>query len=114
MNPLAVGAAAEQAAADHLKRCGARVLARNYRCRHGEIDIIAQDGGVVSFVEVRRRANFVAAADSIDDVKRRKVQLAAEYYLSSHGVDLPCRFDVVAVDSRGRLRWLKAAFYADE
>lgn len=102
------GAAAEQAAADYLAAQGLRLVARNYRCRGGEIDLILRDGGSLVFVEVRERAGagFGGAAASITATKQARIQLAAQHYLARHGLDLPCRFDAVLVQG-GRLEWLR-------
>ena len=114
MNRRSIGDTAEAAAAEYVQRRGARLLTRNYRCRHGEIDLIIQDGGVIAFVEVRRRARLAAAADSIVAAKRKKIQRTAEHYLAASDSDFPCRFDAVLADDKGQLCWLKDAFDADE
>lgn len=110
----AAGAAAETAAAEYLQHRGVRLLARNYRCRQGEIDLIIQDGGVIAFVEVRQRARLAAAADSIVKAKRAKIQRAAEHYLMACDGIPPCRFDAVIINADGCLRWIKNAFDAEE
>lgn len=110
------GAAAEQAAADHLARHGLAVLARNYRVKGGEIDLICRDRGVLVFVEVRARAGgaFGGAAASIDARKQARLVLAARHYLQrTRQDDMPCRFDCVLFDA-GRLTWLKDAFHAPD
>lgn len=111
--PTARGAAAEQAAAEHLEHQGLRVLRRNYRVKGGEIDLICRDRNVLVFVEVRARASsaFGGAAASIDARKRARLVLAARHYLQTQP-DTPCRFDCVLFDA-GRLSWLKNAFDAD-
>lgn len=109
------GRAAEQHAAELLRSQGLRVLARNWRCRFGEIDLIARDGTTLVFVEVRLRASeaFGGAAESIDAAKRRKLVAAANLYLSTHGASSPCRFDAVLIGADGRPRWVRDAFRAD-
>ncbi len=93
---------AEGLAALHLRQEGFRIVARNYRCRLGEIDIIARDGEAVVFVEVkaRRSFRFGAPAESVTERKRRSLEGAARYYLMQNPslADKPCRFDVVTVD----------------
>ena len=66
------GVAAEKAASDYLERAGLRIVARNWHCRYGELDIVARDGGTLVFVEVRQRraSGFGGAAASIDAAKR--------------------------------------------
>jgi putative endonuclease len=103
------GMEAEQAAADYLVARGLALVARNYICRGGEIDLILRDGASLVFVEVRERAGggFGGAAASITATKQARIRLAAQHYLSRHGLDLPCRFDAVLIQG-GRLEWLRA------
>ena len=110
---VARGREAEQAAADYLAARGLRIVARNFRVRGGEIDLIARDGATLVFVEVRQRRNadFGGAAASITAAKRRRLILAARHYLAGHG-EAPCRFDCVLAEG-GQLCWLRDAFSAD-
>ena len=103
------GMAAEQAAADFLVAQGLQLLARNYRCRGGEIDLILRDGASLVFVEVRERggSGFGGAAASITATKQTRIRLAAQHYLVRHGVDMPCRFDAILVQA-GNMEWLRA------
>lgn len=107
------GAEAEQAAADYLAGRGLRLVARNYRCRGGEIDLVMRDGATLVFVEVRARGGmgFGGAAASITGAKQARIILAAQHYLQRHRLDAPCRFDAVLVQG-GRLEWLPGAFEA--
>ncbi len=107
------GGSAEEQAARFLEREGLEVIARNYRTRLGEIDLVARDRGTLVFVEVRLRssARFGGAAASITPAKRRRVELAARLFLSRLDPLPPCRFDVVALEG-GRAQWLKGAFEA--
>jgi len=85
----------------HLVRKGLRILARNYRCRTGEIDIVAEDRGTVVFVEVKERAgdSHGSAVETVTAAKRHKIVRAARFYAATHGVsESPLRFDVVAID----------------
>ena len=96
-----LGIVGEELAARELASRGYAILERRYRTRFGEIDIVAEDGETLVFVEVRARATeeFGRAADSVDDRKKRKVTAMAVEYLARHHVtNRPCRFDVVAVD----------------
>ena len=80
---------------------GYAVLARRYRTRHGEIDIVCEHEGTIVFVEVRARASaeFGRAAESVTDAQKRKVAAMAVDYLARNQIaNRPCRFDVVAVD----------------
>jgi len=108
---LNTGAAAEQIAADYLVRQGLILVARNFRCRGGEIDLIMRDGETLVFVEVRSRSrsDFGGAAASITASKQARIILAARHYLAQHSMDAPCRFDAVLLQA-GQLQWLPAAF----
>jgi putative endonuclease len=95
------GDAGEDLACDHLRRRGLKILARNYRCRGGEVDVVAEDRGTVVFVEVKERhgASHGSAVEAVTPAKRRKVVMAARAYAATHGLtDAPSRFDVVAID----------------
>jgi putative endonuclease len=97
-----LGIVGEELAARELASRGYAILERRYRTRYGEIDIVAQDGETLVFVEVRARATgeFGRAAESVDDRKKRKVTAMAVDYLARHHVaNRPCRFDVVAIDA---------------
>lgn len=109
----AAGAAAEEEAARHLAGRGLRIVARNFRVRGGEIDIVCREGDTVVFVEVRARAraDYGGAAASITPAKQARLILAARHWLQRHG-ERPCRFDCVLFDD-GRLEWVKDAFRPD-
>ena len=105
------GVAAEELAARYLAAQGLRVIGRNYRCRFGEIDLIAKDGEMLVFVEVRlrRSVRFGGALASITRAKQKKLMATARCYLSGLR-DMPgCRFDAIlldALDAR-RIEWLR-------
>ncbi len=105
------GGAAEEQAARLLAGHGLQILARNYRTRLGEIDLVARDGATLVFVEVRRRADmrFGGAAGSVDARKRARIAAAARHYLARLDREPPCRFDVVAIEQQGAT-WLRGAF----
>lgn len=114
-----VGDAFEERAVLWLRECGLRLLARNYRCRGGEIDIVALDGECLVFLEVRRRSNprFGGAAASVDRRKQQRILRAAQLFLQRHPQwsALPCRFDVVAFEPPQSAPgsaplWIRAAF----
>ncbi len=109
----AAGDAAEERAARFLERHGVRILARKYRTRLGEIDLIAKDGEVLVFVEVRMRssARWGGAVESIDGRKRRRIEAAARHYLMRLGREPACRFDVVSLED-DEAAWLRGAFEA--
>ncbi|THF61909.1 YraN family protein [Pseudothauera nasutitermitis] len=114
------GRAAEELAARHLARQGVRILARNVHCRGGEIDLIGLHDGTLVFFEVRLRADerFGGAADSLTARKRRRVVLAARWWLAGAGrahAERPCRFDAILLRALDEttLRWIRGAFDAD-
>ena len=112
------GQQAEDLAARFLEKQKLRIVARNYRCRGGEIDLVCHDGKVLVFVEVRLRRNaaFGGAAASVTPTKQRRIILAAQHFLMSHSLANPdCRFDCVFLDnvSGNKLEWLRDAFAAD-
>ncbi len=113
MNKRAVGTRYESLAAAYLTGQGCRILKRNYRCRWGEIDLIAEDGRFLIFVEVKYRAGerCGSAAEAVDFRKRRQIIRVAGWYLMEHHLpdSQPCRFDVIAVDKE-RLTWYQDAF----
>jgi len=106
------GARAEDLCAALLRAAGMRLLERNWRCRHGEIDLIAEEDGTVVFAEVRSRSSdgFGGAAESITSAKRSRLLAAARLYLSSRP-NANCRFDVFLVEGEPRqVRWIRDAF----
>jgi len=111
---VARGREAETQAAAYLEKCGLRIVDRNFRVRGGEIDLIARDGAVLVFVEVRQRSrcDYGGAAASITAGKRARLVLAARHYLARHG-ECDCRFDCVLIDG-GELVWLRQAFASDD
>jgi putative endonuclease len=103
------GIEAEDLAARFLGRHGLEIVQRNYRCRLGEIDLVARDGETLVFVEVRLRgdARFGGAAASISFHKQRRLLAAAGLYLSRLRRTPACRFDAVLLDRAGRIEWLR-------
>jgi putative endonuclease len=97
---IALGKTGEDLACRELERRGYAILARRYRLRNGEIDIVCRDGRTVVFVEVKAREGkvFGEAAEAVTATKRRRiVSLATEYLARHHLSDQPCRFDVVSI-----------------
>lgn len=116
----ASGAAAEALAARHLEAAGLKVIARNVRCRGGEVDLICEDRGAIVFVEVRLRGNarFGGAAASITATKQSRIILAAQHWLAGAGArfaDRACRFDAVLLASldAASIEWIRDAFRLD-
>lgn len=110
------GRALEELALTFLQKQGHRLLARNFRCRQGEIDLITLEGSKLIFVEVRYRASadFGGAAASVDTRKQQRLILAARYFLHQHPEhrNRDCRFDIIAYDAQQPPQWIKHAFEA--
>ena len=111
-----LGERGESIACDELEKCGYIILERRYRTRFGEIDVIADDGGTVVFVEVKTKtdSSFSDPAESVTKQKQRRLVSMAEQYVAYHHLDhTPCRFDVVAIDTSvapSRITLYKDAF----
>lgn len=102
-----IGRDAERGAATFLERRNYRILETNYRCRYGEIDIIALDGETLVFVEVRARTSEVYGTpeESVDRRKQRRLSLSALNFLSRGSLgEVEARFDVVVARNAGRRR----------
>lgn len=113
---MSIGSLAEQSAEQYLRRHGLELIARNFRSRFGEIDLIMQDKSSLVFVEVRLRSNpdYGGAAASIDARKQQRIIRTAQQYLAGLAHVPPCRFDAVLMDGAWgeNLQWLKNAFDA--
>ncbi len=114
------GSIAELAARDLLIAHGLKLIAQNYRCRFGELDLVLIDGGVLVVVEVRSRGSlrFGGASGSIDRPKRQRITRAVRHLLLARRElrHLPVRFDVVAFNSCAATNgpeWIKGAFAAE-
>jgi len=106
------GASAEVVAARLLAAAGYQIVERNFRCKVGELDIVARDGDVLVFVEVRSRSDdeHGSAVEMIRRTKQRRVARVAAYYLATTApVFEQCRFDIVAITA-GEPILLKDAF----
>lgn len=112
------GEQAETQITQHLQQQGLRIIQRNYRCRGGEIDIIALHNETLVFIEVRLRNNprYGDGLASVDRRKQQRLAHAAAHFLQSskRWGNYPCRFDVIAVQTRQSESmtptWVKAAF----
>lgn len=95
----ALGAWGESKAAAYLRRRGYKIVARNYRCRSGELDIVARKRDILAFVEVKLRKNddFGSAREYVTAQKQQRVLGAAKHYLARSDETLQPRFDVVEV-----------------
>ena len=89
----------EAIVAEYLRKRGCRIIAWQYRCRYGEIDLIAQDGKTLCFVEVklRDRVDYGLPREFVTAAKQRRLRITAEHYLATHDPDAYCRFDVAEV-----------------
>ena len=118
MNQREVGARQESRAAEYLESLGYHILVRNFRCRFGEIDLIAWDGDTLCFVEVKTRTNtrMGLPREYVTARKQARLRKTALFYLSSHDLDCPTRFDVAEVyaavpgDPEARIEYLEDAF----
>jgi putative endonuclease len=101
---ISLGKSGEDLACRELERRGYAIIARRYRVRSGELDVVARDGSTMVFVEVKTRAGrmFGEAAEAVTPLKQlRMTRLAEEYLVRHHLTDCPCRFDVVAICVEG-------------
>jgi putative endonuclease len=116
---LAFGRRSELLAIRHLRSLGYRVLTSRYRTATGEVDVIAWDGPILAFIEVKSRQNSDPPEDSVGFTKRRRIIRAAHHYMSRYRLhDSPYRFDIVAVTvlpgSKPQFRLLRDAFRVDD
>ena len=115
---VALGKTGENLACGELERRGYVILARRYRRRGGELDVIARDGQTLVFVEVKTRdgREFGEGVDAVTARKRRRITQVALDYVARHGLtDCPCRFDVVSIQidgSRSTIHLFQSAFDA--
>ncbi|MDX1812162.1 MAG: YraN family protein [Gammaproteobacteria bacterium] len=118
-----IGQCAEDAALEFLLAKGMRLVARNYRCKVGEIDLVMQHHGTLIFVEVRYRKQhqFGDGAESVDFRKQQKIIRAAEFFLQQHRqyTQSPCRIDVISISrhaktspSQSEIDWIPNAIQA--
>jgi putative endonuclease len=119
MNKREFGGQLETFACDRLKQKGCRIVAVNFECKLGEIDIIAEDDATLVFVEVRYRKQnkFGGAIESVDFKKQSKIIKTAQFYLQQRQLTnkVACRFDVIALEGdpqRLAFNWIKSAFTA--
>ena len=115
---VALGKTGEDLACRELERRGYAIIARRYRCRSGELDIVARDGPTLVFVEVKARDShaFGDPAEAVTWQKQQRIfRLASEYVMRHHLNDSPCRFDVVSIqfdDGRPVIEVFQDAFSA--
>lgn len=115
-----LGEAAEITARAYLEQQGLKIILTNFRCRVGELDIVAMDGKLLAVIEVRRRSatSFARAADSLSVGKQRRIIRATRFLFLTKPVlrRFPMRFDVLSLDEAAdgavRVEWIRAAFDA--
>jgi putative endonuclease len=117
---MRAGLAGEELACRHLRAHGYAILSRNFRCRSGELDVVARQGDAVVFVEVkeRRGATHGDGQEAVTFGKRKRIVRAARLYAASRGLtEGPLRFDVISIawdpDGRPQLRHEEGAFDSD-
>ena len=121
-----IGDFIEDKAVAYLCSVGLKIVAQNYLCKMGEIDIIAREEKTLIFIEVRYRKDdrFGGSAFSVNKSKQKRVVKAAAHYLQSHRLSnkIACRFDVMAIEGKiafeqtlesSQLNWIKGAFDAN-
>ena len=112
-NKRSIGAAYEQKAVEYLKEKGYSIIKQNFRCRMGEIDIIAQWNDVIVFVEVkyRKTASFGHPEEAVSYYKQEKIRKVAQFFLTGANLsmDTDCRFDVIAIEGN-EIRHIENAF----
>ena len=100
-NRRQTGAVYERAAGHYLEKLGYEILEYNYRCRVGEIDIVARDGEYMVFCEVKYRSDNRKGnpLEAVDGRKQQTIFRCASHYLAGQGFgDIPCRFDVIGIE----------------
>lgn len=116
MNRRKIGTEHEKQAAAFLKEQGYTILCANYRCRAGEIDLIARDGAYLVFIEVKYRTDESVGSgmESVDGRKQKRIVRSALWYLSEKKISLdqPCRFDVVSILG-SEITLIKDAFWCE-
>ena len=113
-----LGDRGEELAGDYLQAHGCTLLDRQWRCRYGELDLVARDAdGTICFVEVKLRSGNLAGLprEAVDRRKRERLRAAAACYLSQHDLDAPARFDAAEIYTDEahrplRLEYLENAF----
>lgn len=105
-----LGTIGEQKSCDYLTEDGYEILEKNYRCKFGEIDIIAKKGGLIIFIEVKTRSknNFCEPEESVNDFKIRHIRNCANYYIQQKELgDYEFNFDVISIIVKDRTMSLK-------
>ena len=119
MTSRGIGEFWEDAALAFVQKAGLKLIARNFHCRYGEIDLILRDGNTLVFAEVRYRHDGARGDGkaSVGAAKQRKLVQTAQIFLQAHAqfADLPCRFDVIGCSGtppHAAFEWIQHAFDA--
>ncbi|MCF6250964.1 MAG: YraN family protein [Methylococcaceae bacterium] len=106
------GEKSEQQACHYLLNQGLQLIERNFCCKYGEIDLIMRDQQTLAIVEVRfRKSNkYGGALESVTRKKQSRIIAATQYYLLTHKMNCPIRFDVIALSNDTDINWIKNAF----
>lgn len=106
------GESAEEQAHQFLIKKGLKPVARNFRCKQGELDLIMTEGKTLVIVEVRYRKSdkYGSARESVTSAKQSRIIAATHIYLSGRKEDSPIRFDVIAISGEGVIEWIPNAF----
>ncbi len=106
------GENAEEQAHAYLLNKGLKPLHRNYRCKHGELDLIMTDQHALVIIEVkfRKTDKYGSALECVTRTKQSRIIAATQHYLSIHPKDCPIRFDVIAISGDSNIEWIKNAF----
>ncbi len=117
MNKRRIGEDTELLACEFLETQGAVILERNFRCKMGEVDIIARDGKYLCFIEVKFRSDisFGEPYEAVNYKKQKRICKVSEFYLYSKykSLDTSVRYDVVAISPKDKMltfKWIKNAF----
>lgn len=106
------GESAEEQAHQFLIKKGLKPVARNFRCKQGELDLIMTEGRTLVIIEVRYRKSdkYGSARESVTSSKQSRIIAATHVYLSTRKQDCPIRFDVIAMSGSGAIEWIPNAF----
>ena len=114
-NKRTVGKQKEKEACAYLEKHGYQIICSNFRCKFGEVDIIAKEGEYLVFIEVKYRKNAKNGMpqEAVNFPKQKRITITAKYYLCQNGLgdNTPCRFDVVEVLDK-EIKVIKNAFEA--
>lgn len=111
-NSIQKGQQYEDLALAYLRKQGLKLIARNYKCRWGELDLLMLEQSTLVIVEVRYRKNarYGSAGESVTANKQARIVAATKHYIMNHKINQPMRFDVLDITGDIQLDWIKNAF----